>query len=379
MTPRGAPLPPHAELAAPDTAAPTQGRGASGARIAAINVFRGFAILEVVLHHTSGIALRLASEGSFTHTFLAILNRTLHFAVPAFLFMTAVVLTRSALREFRLGKYYWGRVRKSLVPYVLWTAIYAVFKVLTGANPPEVLLNPERWIFWLQYGKAYFHLYFLLIALQFYLVLPLLLPLFRRTWPLWLVVTVAFGTQLGVYWLNRSTDLVHFRFPGTMALWYIPAITLGMYVGANYARFDELWRRHRRPVFAFAALGWAVYLPLAYTVLTGGRVNTFVYSAAHWVYTTVFALVLFGVAHSAARGPAWLSRPLARLGTFSLQIYLLHPAVLFWVDRRGAFPGGDSALFLLTVLGYALVALLVPFVIARALEGRRASVWLFGR
>ncbi|WP_084473992.1 acyltransferase [Deinococcus pimensis] len=347
-------------------------------RLAAVDVTRGVLTVAVVAHHVSGIVLPLAPPGP-PHVLLAALNRSLLFVVPAFLFVTALVLTRSALRSFDARRYYGTRVRTALLPYLLWTVLYVLFRVATGQDAPDVLLDPARWLTWLRYGKGYFHLYFLLIALQFYLVLPLLLPLFRRTWPLWLVVTVAFGTQLGVYWLNRSTDLVHFRFPGTMALWYIPAITLGMYVGANYARFDELWRRHRRPVFAFAALGWAVYLPLAYTVLTGGRVNTFVYSAAHWVYTTVFALVLFGVAHSAARGPAWLSRPLARLGTFSLQIYLLHPAVLFWVDRRGAFPGGDSALFLLTVLGYALVALLVPFVIARALEGRRASVWLFGR
>jgi peptidoglycan/LPS O-acetylase OafA/YrhL len=385
MTPRGAPLSTSTDLPAsdlagsgPSTTPPQADRASSGARIAAINVFRGLAILEVVLHHTSGIALRATTEGSLTYLLLAVVNRTLHFAVPAFLFMTAVVLTRSALREMKLGKYYWGRVRKSLVPYVLWTVLYALFKVATGANPPEVLLNPERWIFWLQYGKAYFHLYFLLIALQFYLVLPLLLPLFRRSWPLWVIVTAASVAQLTVYWLNRGTDLVNFRFPGTMALWYIPAITLGMYVGANYARFDDLWRRHRPKIFAFATLGWAVYLPLAYAALTGERVNTFLYSTSHWVFTTVFALALFGVAHSAARGPAWLHRPLSRLGTFSLQIYLLHPAVLYYVGRENLFPG-QPALFLLSVLGYALVALLVPFVIARALEGTRASVWLFGR
>ena len=356
-------------------------RASDTGRLAAINIFRGLAILEVVLHHVSGLALERAAAGSNLHLLLAALNRTLHFAVPAFLFMTAAVLTRSALRSFAPGRYYWNRVKKSLLPYVLWTAIYAVFKVLTGQNEPEVLLSGERWLFWLQYGKAYYHLYFLLIALQFYLVLPLLLPLWRRRWPLWLVIVAAFGAQLLVYWLNRDGRLLHFRFPGTMALWYLPTITLGMAFGANYDRFESLWRRQRLLIIAAAAVGLGWYVPLAVNALLGNAVSGFQYSLSSWMYTTAIALLLFGVAHSLARAPAWIARPLGLLGGVSLQIYLLHPAILFGLGRLG-FPG-DERLFALTAALtaalYAALALLPPFWLARRLEGRPLSQWLFGR
>lgn len=346
------------------------------ARIEAINIFRGLAILEVVFHHTTGMALRYVDPGSVGHFLLAVVNRTLHFAVPAFLFMTAVVLTRSALKTFEPKKYYWGRVKKSLMPYVIWSVLYVFFRVLTEQDPRGVLLQPERWQVWLQYGKGYFHLYFLLIALQFYLVLPLLLPLFRRKLNLPLVVLAAFGSQLVVYLLNRE-GVTDWRFPATMAVWYIPAITLGMYFGANYASFEGLWRQWRLAIVAVAAVGFAWYLPQAYAALVRVPVNTFSYSAAHWVYTTTFALVLFGFAHSFARAPGWFQQPLARLGSVSLQIYLLHPALLFFFEREGLH--GQPFVVAAQVLAAFLVALLVPFVIARLLEGRKLSLWLFGR
>lgn len=347
------------------------------ARIEAINIFRGLAILEVVLHHTTGMALRQLDPASTLHFVLAIVNRTLHFAVPGFLFMTAVVLTRSVLREFEPKAYYWGRVKKSLMPYLVWTVLYVLFRVATSQDPPSALIDPSRWQTWVQYGKGYFHLYFLVVALQFYLVLPLLLPLLKRKWNVLLVAGVAFGAQLIVYWLNRSTDLLDFRFPATMVLWYIPAITLGMYFGANYATFDAFWRRYRVPLFGLAVLGFAWYLPQSYAALVGERVDTFSYSAAHWVFTTTFAVALFGFAHSVARGPEWFRRPLAVLGGVSLQIYLLHPGLLFFANHLDF--SGDPLTFGVTVLLVFLVALLVPFALAKALEGTKLGEWLFGR
>ncbi|PYE54412.1 acyltransferase [Deinococcus yavapaiensis] len=349
---------------------------AQKSRIEAINIFRGLAILEVVMHHTTGMALRFVDPGGLAHFLLAVVNRILHFAVPGFLFMTAVVLTRSALKRFEPKSYYWGRVKKSLMPYLIWTVLYVLFRVWTEQDPRGVLQQPERWQVWLQYGKGYFHLYFLLIALQFYLVLPLVLPLFRRKLNLPLLIAAAFGSQLVVYLLNRE-GVTNWRFPATMAVWYIPAITLGMYFGAHYSAFENLWRKWRLPLVASAAVGLAWYLPQAYAALVGSRVDNFSYNTAHWVYTTTFALVLFGFAHSFARAPQWFQRPLARLGSVSLQIYLVHPALLFFFEREGLH--GEPFSVAVQVLVAFLASLLVPFVFARLLEGKKLSLWLFGR
>jgi len=347
-----------------------------GARLAAIDVFRGIAILAVVLHHLTGMALSQTQTGSTLRLVLALLNRSLHFVVPAFVFITALVLTRSALRRLDLKKYYAARIRTALLPYLIWTVLYILFRVVTRLDPASILADPARWLFWVQYGKGYYHLYFLLVVLQFYLVLPLLLPLWRRRWPFLAVLLVAFGVQLLVYSLNRG-DLLNFRYPATMALWYVPSLTLGMYFGANEGAFEALWNRWRVVIVAAALLALAWYVPVSLARLEGVRVDSLTYSAANWTFTTATILALFGLSQRLAPVQARWRAVLVYLGTVSLQVFLIHPGVLRILKHLG-FPGQTWA-FLAVLVGYGLAALGIPLLVARLLEGRALSRWLFGR
>ena len=134
-------------------------------RLSAVDVFRGLTILEVVGHHASGLALRHATPGSLTHEALTVLNRTLHFAVPAFVFLSCVVLTNSLLRRFEPRQYYWRRLTRGGWPYLLWSVLYILWYVWTGQREEASLEDSQRWWTWLAYGKVRYHLYFLLVAL----------------------------------------------------------------------------------------------------------------------------------------------------------------------------------------------------------------------
>ncbi|WP_309573415.1 acyltransferase [Deinococcus sp.] len=350
-------------------------------RVVAVDVFRGLAILAVVTHHLAGLGVRYAPEDSGLGMALAVINRSLLFVVPAFVFMTALVLTRSALRHFDAARSYRSRVRTALLPYLVWTGLYVLFRFATGQEEAAEWRDLSRWQVWVQYGKGYYHLYFLLVVLQFYLVLPLLLPLWRRRWPLWGVLLCASMAQLAVYGLNRI-DVLNFAFPATMAVWYVPALTLGMYFGANEGAFEALWARGKRWIVGAAVIGLAWFLPLALSALQDEQVDTLAFSAANWAYTAAAVLALFGASvalASASSGGAghWWVRALTALGTLSLQIYLLHPALLYLLEQVG-FPTHPLA-FTLTLVGYGVVALLIPVLIARSLVGTAASRWLFGR
>ncbi|BCZ87644.1 acyltransferase family protein [Thermus thermophilus] len=191
-----------------------------------VEVFRGLAILEVVLHHVTGRFLRELPQGSPEWLLLAGVNRTLHFAVPAFLFMTTLVLGASFYREFRLGRYLRNRALRLLWPYLLWSGIYLLFRYWdTGVFQPERLLHQLLW------GKAYFHLYFLVVALELALLLPLFRPfLLRRPHGVWFLLLGAGGT-LALYFLNRAYRFL--PYPGSFVLWYLPAIALGLYLASR--------------------------------------------------------------------------------------------------------------------------------------------------
>lgn len=352
------------------------GPGSAAPRLTAIDTFRGLTILEVVGHHTTGMALRYAEAGTLTHDTLLVVNRTLHFAVPAFVFLSAVVLTRSLLKRFEPGRYLWRRLTRGGWPYLLWTALYALWYVWTGQRAPETLTDPARWEYWLLYGKGSFHLYFLLVALEVYVVLPLLLPLARRRPPITLMLLAGLAVQFGVYLLNR--EVLRLPFPASTVLWYLLPVLLGLGVGARLDEFPEWWRRRRWAVVPLLALAYALYLPVALAYLRGEGVTPVVYSSLSWSFTALTALTLLGLAYRLQRRPGPLTRAISVLGTVSLPIYLIHPAVLQALERLFP-PGGDPARLALTVAAFALVALLLPALIGRLLLGRRLGLLVFGR
>jgi peptidoglycan/LPS O-acetylase OafA/YrhL len=344
--------------------------------LTAIDAFRGLTILEVVGHHTTGMALRYAEAGSLAQDTLLVLNRTLHFAVPAFMFLSAVVLTRSLLRSFTPKRYFWRRLTRVGWPYLLWSALYALWYVWTGQRAPETLTSPERWSFWLLYGKASFHLYFLLVALEMYVLLPLLLPLARRRLPIGVMLGLGLAAQLGLYLLNR--EVLRLPFPASTVLWYMLPIILGVGVGARLDEFQAWWKRRRWVLVPLLAVAYAFYLPVALDYVRGLPVTPVVYSGLSWSFTALTALTLLGLAYGIQQRPGRLGRLVATLGTVSLPIYLIHPAVLQALERF-APPNGDPTRLALTALLYGLIALLIPAFIGRGLLGRRLGLLLFGR
>ncbi|QFP76259.1 acyltransferase [Deinococcus sp. AJ005] len=363
------------ELVPPSEAESTT-TGGTPHKLTAIDLFRGLTILEVVAHHTSGLALRYAVPDTLSFLLLQLINRTLHFAVPAFVFLSAVVLTRSLLKNFRPGRYFFRRVTRGAWPYLLWSGLYIAWYVWTGQRPASTLTDPDKWLFYLQYGKASYHLYFLLVALEVYLVIPLLLPLARRRPPIVLALLIGAALQLGVYVLNR--EVLRLPFPASTVLWYMLPVTVGAAVGARLDEFPAWWRRNRVFLIAGAALVYALYLPQALAYVRGEPVVPMVYSSLSWAYTTLMALIVLGVAYSLQRFAGAWRVALGIIGMFSLQIYLIHPAILQTLETMHA-PGGDPLVFALTIVGYFLVSLLLPAILALLLVETRLSRLLFGR
>lgn len=359
-------------------AAPLEQGATAAPRLTAVDTFRGLTIMEVVAHHTSGVALRHAEAGSLAHELLLILNRTLHFAVPAFVFLSAVVLTRSLLKKFDLRRYFTRRVTRGAWPYLLWSGLYGVWYVATGQRPPEVLTDPERWSFYLLNGKASFHLYFLLVALEVYLLLPLLLPLARRRPAIGLMLALGLAAQLGAYFLNR--EVLALRFPASTVLWYLLPVLVGLGVGARLQEFPAWWRGRLPWLLGALAVAYALYIPVSTGNLRGDPVVPLHYNALNWTYSILVALTLLGAAYAwQERAGGWLRRAIATLGTVSLPIYLIHPALLQVLEYQVGFPDGGPGVLALTALGYFLVALLVPLLIGRLLLGKRLGLLLFGR
>ena len=320
-----------------EVAAGPAGRGErpeSGAgRLGALDVCRGLAILAVLFIHVSGHFLpalhpaRSHVPPNWAWFALAVPNQDAQWAVPCFLMLSAAVNALSLARGNDLGRYAKRRVQTALVPYLLWSAVYIAVNVFVKhQHAPGVRATLTL----LQNGTAYFHLYFFVLVLEMYVLLPFFVPLFRRRPPFWAITLGAVALQAGVYGLNRYVFPHHFQ---ATVLWDILPVALGLWLFSQSARWPEILRRGIWGAGAVALIALIVYTPLAVAAMLHRPVNTALYQFGQWGYTAGMSFLMLAAAAALGRGR--MAMVLGYLGAESLAIYVMHPLAILLLDKLG--------------------------------------------
>ncbi len=299
-------------------------------RLAALDVCRGFAILVVVFIHVSGHflpALHPRHAAPYPAWWLLIMpNQAAQWAVPCFLMLSALVNARSVAGG-DLGRYARRRVQTALLPYVLWSLFYVAVGVIVNHQPrPGV----HSLLTLLQTGKAWYHLYFFVLVLELYVLLPLFVPVFKCRPPFWAVAFGAALLQTGAYLLNRFVFLHSFQ---STILWDILPVALGLWLWSRPLPLPDTLKKALWPSLAVVVTGLAIYLPPAMAVQLHQPLNTAVYQFGQWGYAA--GMSVFVLALSTALGTNRLSQVLGFLGAESLIIYVLHPLAILALDKYG--------------------------------------------
>ena len=357
------------------------------------DVLKGIGILEVITHHALGQAGRkFSSAGSAEWWTLRLVNRTLHFAIPLFLLVSATLLAQSLLKRPDWGRFVQRRVARTFWPYLLWSAVYLVFRwkvlrttgdtwiarydypILGTLRGPEIFVDLNeigRELFW---GKAYFHLYFMVVLLQLAVLLPLVIAVSRRlAFGFDRTVLLAVGSQLVVYLLQRY--VLHVATPGSMAIWYLPSLVLGVWVGMDMERWRALWPRLRRPLLIALAASYALYLGLSVATERGVFIDSIVSNSSFSLYTAVAALLFLGLAPSLAATKT--GSFLAVFGRVSLPMFLVHPLVLYAIG--GPRFTAAFARLPVPVLGTIVLTTALSYAFSRLVMAIRLDPLLFGQ
>lgn len=209
------------------------------------SILKGIAILGVLLLHglssVRGMYLQMdtAIEVIFADQFL-------RFCVPLFVALSGFALASKYKESVETKEFLWRRVAKLIPQYVLWSLIFsfAIAPLYPQWGEPSVFIP-----FWqkLAYGKSDYHLYFVPMILQLYLLFPLLHMGMRKSRHVMLALLL--GVQLAAYAVlsqgmvgvlitpDALQDQNHYLF----FIHWIGYFGLGMWLAGGIRRSRVLW------------------------------------------------------------------------------------------------------------------------------------------
>ncbi len=336
-----------------------------------------------------------------------------HFSREAFLFVSACMLTYSYrnLDHFNLAHYWKRRWWSVGVPYLTWTVIYFLYLTrfsTSGLFPANQWDSTPFWSwamlnhFWQLMSQGYYHLYYLLVILQFYAVFPLLLRLAHRFRDYHGRIFIAIVILHSVYAATfRSIfsflTTIHLLPHGPYWFWqsrlflsYLPFLVGGLFVALRLDEFHDwvLRRKFVIPVFTVAAYGVALVANSFTTPTWWDRIlapgyDPFGFVTLPYNIGAVLCIYLLGVWLVSPRRSD-LTRRAVNVGSDGA--YGIYLAQMIWIpiikDLSARYAGGVPwpvravvGVLVVYALGLAVSALAARTPFARALAGRSRIPW----
>jgi peptidoglycan/LPS O-acetylase OafA/YrhL len=272
----------------------------------------------------------------------------LHFTREAFFVLTGFVLLHQSLarsRPMAAGAFWRRRLAAVGVPYVTWSIIYTGIQATAGWRSSSYELN--HLLSNLAFGTAWYHLYFLLVSMQIYLLFPLIDRLVRATLGHHALLLISSATaQLVIlsyqmYWPPKHGWLASVaNHQDALIISYQFYVLLGAVAAMHLDELRALAVKYRRGVIVAVltgAIGAEAWYLLAVRSGVGAERAAAVLQPVMlvWAVAAVAGLFLLGTRYQRRRvAGSRLDRALATASDRSFGVFLVHPLVL-WLLLQG--------------------------------------------
>jgi surface polysaccharide O-acyltransferase-like enzyme len=307
-----------------------------------VDLMRVITFACVVLIHTVGTVM--------SHNTVAVggLSYLMHYTRYAFVAITAFVLFLGYYRRDEgVLPFYRRRFGLVVLPYLLWSGVY--LSLILSTTEWRGVWGTARYVLHnIVYGASWYHLYFLLVSMQIYLLFPLMRWVVRRTeghhglllagsWVLQLgyMYLVAFVPPLPGYagWIiwGRSWTLLPM---------YIGFAAIGALAAVHYERMHEWVKAHLGLLGGVAAAGLVASGVIFYVrVFDLGSSPAHAAMAMHPAQVVPALAAILGLY---VLGPVWLARRrddsfLAKTvdagSVRAFGIYAIHPLAIWLLGK----------------------------------------------
>ena len=292
-------------------------------KITEVSVFEFFLCMFVILIHLLSEGANVFPKWSVLSIVFHTVTRLTTFAVPAFIFTSALKLFyKFSERKFSYFPFLIDRIRKIYLPYIIMVIIYYVVFIYAFHIYD---FNPVSLIEYILDGDLSAQFYFVILIMQFYLLMPLWILMSKNRSRIFntIIVLISIICSIAFRTIMESSDYSHKVFPSYLVFW-----VLGMYAGVYYNDFIKLLSRHRLIIYA----GWLIFAVLhcvtSYMEYGGVINNTFsnVYIIFFCLFSTFgFYKYAYGITQSLeSRGKGFF----ISISGASYSIYLVHCLII---------------------------------------------------
>ena len=335
-----------------------------------LDYMNAFACICVVLIHVLSLGISSAERMSWQAAVIYFPWRLSAYVVPMFLYTGAVKMADNmANKKITVGswgKYFLGRIKKIYIPYIIWTAIYFLCFLRIGYVKGEA----GEFLNYLWFGSITSPFYYIIIVMQFYLLMPLWMWLVKHI-PAYmgilisLLVTVCmqqFPTLLGNYGIEFAwTDRI---FPTYLIFWVV-----GLYVGKSYDRAKNTMENTSvlsRTICAVVIVLCAFLAYLSYS----GRYCPFNLNDVKIIADLLSIAFLHTLCISLTSANEKIQRLLGNISKSSFFVYLCHCLFLTlamdFLQRHGV--GGLTVLLVLRFVVCYTIPFILYFIYNRTLN-----------
>lgn len=280
-------------------------------------------MMVIFIHVTSKPLLYV---GGVEFAILYTLQRFCGVAVYGFIFLSAMKLFLKDCSAVSCGKYILSRIVKIYIPYVVATVLYYFFEIYRG----YYVFDVNQLISFIVTGNGECHLYFVVIIMQFYLLLPLWQKLLSSRY-IWIYLAIA--AFVNVYCVYELPNLLgrmgirSFEYNDRVFTSYVFFWIVGCVCGRHYQSFVKLSKR-ALPIMSLLLLItlWADVSMSAKGIMYGIYYPSM--DVVHLVYVAVAVFALYCIS-LVPKVTKVCTLPMFKvINEASFQIYLFHVCVV---------------------------------------------------
>lgn len=279
-----------------------------------LDYMRFIACFAVMIVHITATGVTEYIHGSFPYTLMLLFNRSLKFTTPVFIFLSGVTSFYSYSyknKEFNYIDFLKKRLSKVLIAYFIWCIIYYAAYINIGYYAIDIKFFVKNVL----QGTMSYHLYFVIIIVQMYIVGPVFYFILKNTEKkVSILIFVGIITYL-------CAEFIRFNLSDRLFLKYMVFYMLGIYVSMEYSNYLS-WIKKKRILII---LGY-ITMSLIYTVASyyNSVFNTLVW----FIFSSISVFFVYSVGLLMKYKLRNIYSFIKAFGQSSYYIYLMHPLVL---------------------------------------------------